>query len=47
MPWQMVQSNALAEIDGTVVERLPVQVKFQIMFQIYAHVSAGSDRPKG
>ena len=44
---KMVECDALAEVNSTVVKGLPIQAKLQVVCQVHAYVSACSDGPKG
>jgi len=46
MAWQVVQSDALAEVEGSFVEGLPVEIELQVMLQVHAHIRAGRHRPE-
>jgi len=44
---QMMQSDALAEVEIPLVEGLPVEAQLQIMLEVNADVGSGRYRPEG
>lgn len=47
MARQMMQCDSLAEVDGPVVESLPIEAEFEIMLKINANVGSRCDGPEG
>jgi len=38
--WQVVKRDALTEVHGPLVERLPIQIQLEVVLQVHTHIRA-------
>ena len=46
MTWKVMQRDPLTEVHGPFIERLPVQVQPEVVFEVYPNISPGGDGPE-